>query len=146
MELDYEKDLEIDKFSLDAECMDQSRRFAKWGKLWSDAEKERDEIEARTAMDVRTNPEKYGLNKVSESGVESSVNSNQEVINIRHRVSVLRVAKNAFEQRRSMLEKMVDLFLSGYWAEPRLPKQSQEDLSQAGTEDQKQALKKRMSK
>jgi len=143
---DYNTDLEIDKYSLDMECMDQPRKFAKWSELLADAIKEKDTLKAKLSLNIRTNPEAYGLGKTTESGVQSAIESDEEYIQARYNVNVLTGAKDAMEQRRSMIEYLIKLFLSGYWAEPRIPQKEREEINSVSTGDQKQELKKRMDK
>lgn len=160
MGFEYEEDLKIDKFSLDAECIDQPRKFMKWASLLADAMKERDEtkqslnlIRTEISLKARSNPSMFGIDKVTEASIQAAVDSDGNVtktsdrlIQTQYNVNVLGAAKEAMEQRRSMLENLIKLFLSGYWAEPRVPKQDQEDLTAVGTKEQKQELKKRMNK
>lgn len=146
MSNEYEIDLEIDKYSLDTECMDQARKFAKWARLLADAIKEKDMLKSRLSLNIRTNPEVYGLGKTTESGVQSAIESDKEYIQARYNVNVLTGAKDAMEQRKSMIEYLIKLFLSGYWAEPKIPQKEMEEIASISTEEQKQELRKRMGK
>lgn len=153
--MNYEKDLEIDKFALDAECLDQPHRFMTWSKQWADAIAERDRleqkvkiVEAQVEQNIRNNPESYG-GKLTEAGIKSLVTTSSEVIQIReelieisHQANTLLAARQAMEQRRSMLENLVKLFLSGYWADPKIKQETSQALTQTESERQREALNK----
>jgi hypothetical protein len=152
---DYEKELEIDKYALDTECLDQPRRFMVWSEQLATASAERDRteqqrkiIEAQVEQKIRGNPDAYG-GKLTEAGIKSHITINSEVIDAQkaeidasYRVNVLLSAKQAFEQRRSMLENLVKLFLSGYWAEPKIKEEEGQALTKASSEEQKAVLNK----
>lgn len=157
---DYNQDIEIDKYSLDTECIDQPRKFMKWASLLADALKERDEAkqflkvtETKISLEIRSDPKSFGLDKITESAVESVVinqkqvvEAGQRLIDAQYNVNILSAAKEAQEQRRSMLENLIKLFLSGYWAEPRIPQKEREEVTSVSTNEQKRELKKRMDK
>lgn len=152
--MDYEKDLEIDKYALDSECVNQPVRFMEWSKRWAEAIAERDraeqklkvieaQVEQRIRMDGQSRSE-----KLTESAVKSLVMvdpevqaAREEAIDSSYRANVLLAARQAMEQRKSMIEKLVNLFLSGYWADPKISNSDQQSLTQIGTEVQKDTLK-----
>ena len=151
---DYEKDLEIDKYALDAECLDQAHKFAKWSEGLADAFSERDRMEqalnvtkAQVDKDIRTTPAQFGLEKVTETAVLNLVildkrtqKAEADLIQANHTVGLYMTAKGAFEQRKSMIENLIKLFLSGYWSDPKVEKKSKEEMTGKATEEQKKAL------
>lgn len=151
--MDYQKDLEIDKYALDTECLDQARQFMVWSEGLADAMAERDRIEqktkvmeAQTEQSIRNNPEGYG-GKLTEAGIKSYVITNPEVMQIReesieatHKVNIIMAAKQAMEQRRSMLENLVKLYLSGYWADPKVKQEDKETIDKGTTKQMKDIL------
>lgn len=154
MEKEYEKDLEIDKYALDAECMDQPRRFIHWAEALAEASSVRDRMDqsldvtlAQTEMKVRKDPTAYGLEKVTDASVKALVTidpfvvkAEELLIQAKHRVNILFAAKEAFEQRKSMLENLVKLFLSGYWSDPKIKGEAKETLSKGADDAQKKKL------
>lgn len=156
--MDYQEDLKIDKYALDTECLDQSRRFAQWSENLANALTERDRadqkikiIEAQVEQDIRIRPQNYiGTDgKLTEAGVRSLVLLNEEVrlareehIDAVHKVNIMTTAKQAFEQRRSMIENLVKLYLSGYWADPKIKKEDDHSLGQISTDKEIEALSK----
>jgi len=153
---DYEKDLEIDKYALDAECVDQPRKFMKWSENLADAMAELDRADQRldvtkagVEQDVRKDPDKYFIEKVTEAAIKVAVtldqttkDAHEDWVQAKHKVGILMAARGAMEQRRSMLENLVKLFLSGYWADPKVKPEHKEAMAKESFENQKSALSK----
>jgi hypothetical protein len=155
----YEKDLEIDKYALDTECMDQPRKFSHWAEVLAEATAERDRadqnvdvVKAQIETAMRADPVTWGLDKVTDASIKAAVTQNDKVVHTvealikaKYRVNVLFAAKEAFEQRKSMLENLVKLFLSGYWSDPRIPKEGTEAGGRASEDLQKNMLNKKLA-
>lgn len=155
---EIEKDLEIDKDNLDIECIDQARRFMKWSVTYAESIRTRDEAKRKASivrsninLDVRSRPEEYGLTKTTESTIEAVVNSHEEVntaetavSDAQYAVNIFSAAKEALDQRRAMLERLVSLYISGYYAQPRLGTEEVGKLADDATQVQKDALSKVM--
>lgn len=153
---DYKKDLEIDKYALDAECMDQPRKFMEWSENLADAMAELDRADqkldvkkAQVEQDIRKDPDKYYVDKVTDASVKAAVTVDGQVkeaheawVQAKHQVGILMAARGAMEQRRSMLENLVKLFLSGYWADPKVKPEHKETMAKESFEKQKEALNK----
>ncbi len=152
----YERDLEIDKYALDAECMDQPRRFIHWAELLAEATAMKDRSDqalevtkAQVEQEVRINPEAFGIDKVTEAAIKSHTTTHPKVIKAyeewvqaKYQVNILFAAKEALEQRKSMLENLVKLFLSGYWSDPKIKGEAKEVLSKEADNEQKRGLDK----
>ena len=124
---------EIDPNELDREWVRQPGLYHKYAVDLADAR--RDFEQAKTALDIaaadvdsviRSKPEKFGLEKVTESGVKAAVLSSREyksatdaVHAARHRVDVLQAAVTTLDHRKKALENLVDLRLANYFSEPR---------------------------
>jgi len=132
-EMDYKKDLEIDKFNLDEECEKQPRKFAIWAEKYIEAKRERDKIKQRIKVkraevekNIRQTPENYGLNgKMTEAMVKAEIELQKEVqelenelIEKNYKVGILEVAKEAFQDRKKELENEVGLYIGNYWSTP----------------------------
>ena len=136
----YKEDLEIDKYSLDDELQKQAMLFAEWAEKEVDAQFERDKakerlevVKAEADRSIRAAAEKRNA-KITESAIQNMVilhegvrEANSEHLDSVKNAKVMAVAREAFEHKKRALEKMVDLFLSNYWAEPRI-KAEAEDL------------------
>lgn len=137
------KDFSIDEMRLDREWNQQAARYFEVATELADARREYDELEAglkvlkaEIDLDVRKNPDKYGLDKTTEGIVSSVVTkdsrvtiAHDEVRDARHRVDILSGALEALQHRKRALEKLVDLHLSGYYAAPTTDAKSQEEIN-----------------
>ncbi len=156
---ELEVDLTIDQNALDVECLNQAKIFMKWSRRYTDARKERDVakrlttiIRAEMSQAVRIAPSEYGLEKVTEGGVQNVVESCKQVsdadnslIENQRNTNLLESAKDSMYQRKEMLQELVKLYLSDYWADPRVSSKSVTKLADEGTANQKALLKKRMT-
>ena len=151
---DINQDLNIDKDNLDMECMDQPRKFMKWATDYAKALQLRDEakrrlviIKSNVNLDIRTRPQDYGIDKATEGSINAAIESNeevnkaeQEVSDAQYAVNIYSAAKEALDQRRAMLERLVSLYLSGYYAQPKLQSEFVGEVVDKNTEAQKTLL------
>ena len=127
----YRSDLDIDKHSLDVEWMNQSKLFADWGEKLVYAEERVDKAKAKldlvkAQVDSRIRSEN-AASKVTETFISNAIVQSAEYqdavaehIEARKQHGIIEVARKAFEfQRNKALDRLTDLFLSNYWAEPR---------------------------
>lgn len=129
----YEEDLYIDPDKLDEEWLRQPAAYLYYGERLADAQRdvdsvkeELDVLKATVDREARVQPGKYGIDKVTESAVSAAVTRDEriiakgrELIEARHTVGVLKAAVEAMSQRKKALEKLSDLFIFGWNAEPR---------------------------
>lgn len=85
----------------------------------------RDLIVAELDRDIRTNPDSFGINKVTETVIENTIllqekykKVNEEVIKTKHDVDNLDAAIEAMNCKKSGLENMVKLRLANYYSDP----------------------------
>lgn len=146
-EVNYEEDLRIDPDALDTEWLDQSRLFMKYAEEAAKAKREMDKMKencdvvyAETDSRVRTNPEKYDIEKITESTVKATITKSKRyqsaIEDFNHSkfdYDIAQAAVRAFDMRKSALENLVRLLGQSYFAapmEPRnLPEQYREKLS-----------------
>lgn len=138
--MNYEKDITIDEAALDVEWLEQPRlmmqyaRHAAQMKMDMDYAKEQlDLVQAELDKAIRTDPEKYGLEKITESAVRNTIltqkmykDSNSAYLDAKFEYDVAMGAVRAFDQRKSALENLVRLHGQQYFAGPSVPR----DLSQ----------------
>jgi len=156
---EIEQDLEIDKDNLDVECMDQARRFMKWSVTYAEAIRARDEAKRQASilksnfnLAVRSRPDDYGIgSKPTVDSVAAVVDSSEEVSkaetavsDAQYAVNIFSAAKEALDQRRAMLERLVSLYISGYYSEPKLGTEEVGRLADDATKDQKANLARAM--
>ena len=129
--MNYKNDLIIDKHNLDTEWMNQSLIFAEWGEELIFAGERTDKAKAKIDLvRAQTDSKIRELNtgsKITESQISNLIIQDEEYqkvvfehIEAKKQEGIIEVARKAFEfQRNKALDRLTDLFLSNYWAEPR---------------------------
>ncbi len=124
---------DLDKHKLDEEWLQQPKLRRQAGEREADlraeyerAKRRRDVTEAELSLACRRDPEKFGLDKATDKSVEAAVVAHprmevveREVITSKHDLDIQVALVHALDDRKKALEKLVDLFLANYWAEPR---------------------------
>ena len=136
MDLNYEQDVSIDEIALDVEWLQQANLMYKYARYQAETKKVMDEakerldfIKAKLEMDIRANPEKYGLSKVTESAVASTIllqpeyqEASKKYIEVRYENDVAAAAVKAIDQKKTALENLVKLLSASYFAGPIAPR------------------------
>jgi dGTP triphosphohydrolase len=121
----------------------------------SDLDRKRAEIDA----DIRSDPEKYGYDKKpTEDAIRALIvkhedyrqaekeiaekvqNAVEEVAQAIEDENVMEAAKVAMSHKKSSLEKEVELFLGGYYADPKVPKEYREKVKEEFRDEQNKSL------
>lgn len=124
---------EIDQNRLDEECVSQPRLYMKYATELADAKFDYDEAKARfdvakaeIQLDVRDNPEEFGLKKVTEATIEAAViaseayqTAQKKVNQCKHAVALLEAAVGAIDHKKRMLENLVTLHGQNYFSQPK---------------------------
>lgn len=155
-ETEYGRDIEIDRDRLDTEWVRQASTMMKYLDLSSrldrkqKAAKERiDYIKAKKYIEIKSRLMKTegGKKAPTEGQINSLVIVSEEVqeaINdflvASKRYSAAQSAVKALEHKRKALENLVQLYLSGYWSEPRSDKDSRFDVDSSLSRRQQKAL------
>ncbi len=149
---EFQEDVRIDAQSLDVEWLEQAERAFKWNKRLADAKRELDRVKTEVdidmadfRMEVRRNPSKYGIEKVSVDAIENCLTCDvtwkrgrEELAEAQHEVDILFAAVMAMNQRRDALENLVRLFGQNYFAGPSAPR----DLSREAMESRGRQMSK----
>lgn len=136
MDLNYEQDVSIDETALDVEWLQQANLMYKYARYQAETKKAMDEakerldfIKAKLEMDIRANPENYGLSKVTESAVASTIllqpeyqEASKKYIGARYENDVAAAAVRAIDQKKTALENLVKLLSVSYFAGPSAPR------------------------
>jgi hypothetical protein len=135
-EFDYHKEVQIDESALDVAWLEQSDKMRKMIQIQAQLKKEYDSaaerlsvVRAELDFNIRADPEKYDLPKVTENAVQSAIILNdayrkvsEEVLEARYEYESAKGGVVAFEHRKSALENLVKLLLQGYFAGPKMPR------------------------
>jgi hypothetical protein len=131
----YAQDIKIDDQLLDVEWCEQPEKMVKYCSIMAEAEKTMDlakekleAVKAEIDKDVRSNPAKYGLDKITDKVAENTVvlqdqykEASTAYINAKYEFKMAQGAVKAFEQRKDALENLVKLHGQSYFAGPRVP-------------------------
>lgn len=148
MELDYDRDVNIDESALDVECLAQPRLMLKYGQASARASKAADlakealeVVKAELDEGMRKDPDKYGLAKVTDAVVaqailkhERYIEANHDFIQAKYEASMARVGSTAIDARKDSLEYLIKLHGQQYFAGPSVPR----DLGREWTKRQQQ--------
>ena len=133
--MSYKDDMYIDENALDVEFLEQPELMVKYSTLLAEAKQERDLIKeeldlekAELDLDIRDNPEKYKLGKVTEAAITNTIIQEEEYRSIlakfnkaNFEINVLQGVVNAIDARKSSLENLVKLHGQEYFAGPSVP-------------------------
>lgn len=150
--------IEIDPLALDREWVNQPRLYLQYSEELANAGREMDEAKsnlditkADLEQQIRSDPDEFGLEKVTESAVNATMLTQPEyksamaaLIDARHRRDILGAAVSALEHRKKALEKLVDLHLAGYFAAPRASAGSREAAKEIEDRAVRRPLKQRV--
>lgn len=157
VELDEGSFLNIDEMQLEKVCAGQPRLARKWNRSLAKsqdrlahAENNLKLISAQLGKDMRENPTEYDLPKTTVDAINDAITCHdkyqtavKEVMGAQYAVNLHRANTNALEHRKRMIEKMVDLFLADYYAEPRVPKETKEVVEEIDKKNTRQKGKQR---
>ena len=146
MDINYEQDIRIDPNSLDVEWLEQPGLMRKYTihsalmeKTKDEAKEKLDLMKAQIELNIRENPEKYGLAKITEAAVQSTVllqeeyqEAAREYNDAKYEHNIAVGAVRSIDQRKTALENLVKLLGTSYFAGPKAPR----DLHQEYLEHQ----------
>ena len=132
----YEIDMSIDDSALDVECLEQPKLMMKYTAKSAQVKMERDQAKelldvVRADMDkeIRTNPDKFGIEKLTETVVSNTIlttpaykTAMKNFLEAKYEADVVAGAVAAIEQRKSMLEALIKLHGQSYFAGPSIPR------------------------
>lgn len=133
--MNYEKDVAIDGEALDQEWLRQPSIMMEYCKhsakcqMELDASKEMlDVVKAGLDKAIRENPERYDINKVTETVIMNTVIVQEayteaygEYLKVKYEADIAKAAVRAIEQRKDALENLVRLYGQQYFAGPKMP-------------------------
>ncbi len=135
-QINYEQDVNIDERALDVEWLKQADLMRKYATHAADTKKDMDEAKerletgkAKIEMGVRQDPKEYGLEKVTEGAIQSTIQLqeeyqklNQGYINAKYENDVAVAVVRAIDQKKTALENLVKLLGVSYFAGPQAPR------------------------
>lgn len=135
-EIDYEKDTSIDESALDVEWLDQPKLTMKYTKHEAECKRhlavckaDLDIVHSDLDKKIRTDPEKYGLDKITEKAIMNVIQADQKYIDAQeairdaeYELNMAYGAVRAIYAKKEALENLVRLFGQQYFAGPSVPR------------------------
>jgi hypothetical protein len=132
----YIEDMKIDENGIDVEWLRQPRLMMQYSEEAAKARRDCDRAKealdickAELARDIRSSPETFGLAKITDSAVESTIlNQNEyktcmeDFIQAKYNMEMAQAAVRAMDQKKTALENLVRLFGMQYFAGPSVPR------------------------
>lgn len=130
--MSFINDLKIDLLALDQECTEQPVKYGEFAEAYAEAVFKRDKAkqnyklkQAQCELNVRQNPEMFGLGKVTEASVQATVITDPEVVEAEslyleavRQFELVRAGRDSFADRREQLSNLVALYRGSYFASP----------------------------
>lgn len=128
-DFDIETDLKINKYKLDEECLTHASTYNRYAemalKTKTELTKAKDKLSLITAqrnIAIREEIAKSG-SKVTEKMIESYLESDKEVLNVKKEVreieevnATFNAMLDSFDHRKSELDNLVKLYCAGYYS------------------------------
>lgn len=172
-ELDFENDRSIDPDNLHEESVDQPDLMHEYGlnyeefsyardnaKLKMDiAKEELDQIKSQVSLEIREDPEDFGLKKATDESVKNATLVDDRVITktteyfsaveefnkAKHEAGVAYNALRAIEAKKASIENLIRLLGMQYFAQPSEPKDFGTNYVKKAKEDRtKETMKKKV--
>jgi hypothetical protein len=151
---DYKNSIEIDIDNLENEWRQQPIKFMEWAHKAVEMESERDRLKdklevlhGKIDLEIRQDPEKFGIVKATESSIQSAMvgdiriqGATSDYLQAVKDAKMFNVMREAFDHRKKALEKMTDLWIAGYYAEPRIKKEAKDAVEEDGARHQRENL------
>ena len=140
--IDYEDDLSLNQHGLDFEWLRQASLYLKYSRLYADAASYRDEakdslqnVDAKIDLEIRSDWNDFGFeNKPTEPAIKAAIlqddrhlTAADDLIKNARDMIILKGTITALEHKKAALENLSRLYLSGYWADPRITKDAQDN-------------------
>jgi len=153
--LDFEKDLSIDKYKLDEECISHPALYYRYSEMAVNAKHEAgvlaDNLKLKMSeanVSIRNRFTKKEI-KFTEAVIAAEVEKEETVIEAREelREAELNYARIhagvvAFEHRKSQLDNVVRLYCAGYFSAPSSSGKPKESINEQAAKDIKRGLNK----
>lgn len=133
--MSFENNINIDKYNLDIEWVKQPTLIAEYSNKHTEAQKKFHKVKeileqerARLTKAITQNPQNFGINKTTVVLLESVIvehpdyiKAKQEMIQAQYEMNIFANAVKAIEHKKTALENIVKLHLSGYYSTPKTP-------------------------
>ena len=146
---DYKKEVRIDFHNLHENWQEQSELYADYSEEYANAISRVDKLkerirvrEARVDLEVRTDPDSYGVTKMTDTAVKAIITLDEALIEMRKDLiqaiydnNIMRGATQSFSQRKSALEWICRLWISNYFAVPNISRDVPKEIVDKMTQE-----------
>ena len=144
MNKDTELVVEIDENNLDKECIRLPVDYHRFAYIAAEAKRDVQEakaaldvVQAEVSKDIRNDPESYGLEKVTETALQSAVilqaeyqRAQKRLFKCQHKSELCNAAVWALEHKKRSLTLLVDLHGMGYFSDVKMSREGKEAVQQ----------------
>lgn len=147
----------INENALDRECIKLPSDYLRFAHLAADKKRDVDELktrmdlaEAELAAEIRTKPEEFGLEKVTESAIREKIltlpryqKALARVQAAKHETDLATAVVNALEHKKRTLTLLVDLHGMGYFSDVKISQNGKEAVQKMSKDRVGKALRSR---
>ncbi len=126
--------LKIDPLALDKEWLGQPALYFEYAEKLADARRKSDEaksnldlVYSELSAKIRSTPDRFGVDKVTESAVSDKIKETgeyrgaQKVLNdAKYKVDIMQAAVTALDHRKRALTMLVELHGQNYFSDPKI--------------------------
>lgn len=125
--MNYDKDLEIDRDSLDEEWIKQPSLYAKYAEEYRKAKAKFDDVKSRLTLEIKLDHKKFlDVDKITDKIIESILLRQPEFVEAKKNKKIFEHAEEAFgRHRKKALEGLVQLYIGEYFSKPKQPKEDE---------------------
>lgn len=142
-ELDFEKDISINKYKLDEECLSHAGIYARYMTAQAEADtavsRAKDNLELvkserydviKAAFEKKNVKTTIPMMEKAVAGDEKVIAAKNELREAEDVLAKLTVAVKAFEHRRSELDNLVKLYCAGYYSTPTSNNETKKNINE----------------
>lgn len=137
--------VQIDKYRLDKECVRLPGDYLKWSTRSADLKRDLDEataqvkvVQAEMSETVRSNPEDFNIEKVTEAAIAAAVlqsstvqKAQAKVREIQHELDLSQAVVWALEHKKRSLTLLVELHGAGYFSDVKPSERGSESVKKS---------------
>ncbi len=131
---------DIDPNKLDIACIEQPKLYHDYALKFAEARAEHERaksnlelVEAELDKEIRLEPDRFGLEKITETIVEKAIirskryrTAKEKYLESKHAMDVLYAMTATLDQKKKSIEMLLQLRMNDYYSEPRIKGEARE--------------------
>lgn len=156
--MSFKEYADTDEHALDVEWARQSERVFELGESSRKATQRRDKLKqqfdlkmAELDIEIRTNPQAFGIDKITESIVKSTVTTDKkhqkfqdELLELADEIASYAVALKALDHKKKGLEYLSQLWMTGYYSNPNISKDAEQQTEKISRKKHTEGITKKL--